>query len=83
MRIVGWPSNFDKEEGLSPIDLQDVDFLANPDELRALAKFLEQAADKVSQASQENKKLNIGIDFSDSKTNPQTGIWINVVHDAA
>lgn len=83
MRLIGWPTLFDKEQGLLPIDLQDVDVVATSEELRVLAKFLEQAADKISQTKQGDVVKSIGIDFSDSKENSQTAIWINVVQDLA
>lgn len=83
MRLVGWPTKYSEEEGLLPIDLQDVDFHGTPEELRALAEFLEKAADKLAEAEKAKQDLNVGIDFGDSKPNPKTGIWVNVVYHAA
>ncbi len=55
MRLVGWPTGYSEEEGLLPIDLQDIDFHGTPEELRALADFLKRAADKLAKAEKEKQ----------------------------
>lgn len=78
MRLTCYPTAFDDEEGLLPIEAQDLQATASPDELRALAGFLREAAAAIdlhpgSKAYQE---------FGDSKPNPQTGIGVMVFRDA-
>lgn len=80
MRLVGWPANYDKDEGLQPLEIKDIDLHGTAEELRVLSQFLEQAAFQLDQAKTSNQELNIGIDFEDDKPNSETGIWVNVVH---
>ncbi|WP_028451702.1 hypothetical protein [Chitinilyticum aquatile] len=79
MRIVGWSSDFFQEEGLQPIDLTDVDFHATSAELRSMAAFLLDAANRLDQAFVDGSELNIGIDFAATEADAQTGRWVNVV----
>jgi hypothetical protein len=82
MRFVGWPTKFNTEDGLVPIDVQDIDLYASANEIRTLASFLMGAADQLEHAELKNEELNVGIDFGDSKSDAQTGIWINIVRHA-
>lgn len=83
MRLVGWPTNYKSEEELLPIDLQDVDLHASPEELVALIAFLEKAVGELTTAKKEKLDLNVGVDFGDDKPGAETGIWLNVVHHNA
>ena len=71
MRLVGLPNSWNPDEGLIPLDLQDIDIHATRDELRVLANFFAAASQLANDA--ENS-----ISFGDSKPNAQTGIWFNV-----
>ena len=79
MRLTGWPTNWNREEGLLPVDIQDVDIHGTPEELRVLAEFLVRAADAASRARAEGREYRNGLDFPDEKPNPATPICIEVV----
>ncbi len=68
MRLICLPSSWNAQEGLIPVELQDIDIHATKAELRALITFLASVAEQAK----------ISIDFGDSKPDAQTGIWINV-----
>lgn len=74
MRLVGLPTEWKLEEGLLPLDVQDVDIHATPDELQRLADFFGAAA--ASAATAESSELS--LEFADSKPDAQTGIWVTV-----
>lgn len=76
MRLVAWPSTWDKNEGLLPVETQEIDFHANAIELRGLAKFFAEAADRVEKKELEAFELN--VDFADSKTKVTTPICVTV-----
>ncbi len=80
MRLIGWPTNYTEDKGLTPIYLQDVDIYASADELRSLASFLMDAAAQLEQAQLNSQELNIGIDFDNEYPNAEVGIWIGVIH---
>jgi len=74
MRLTCYPTEWDEDEGLSPIEAQDLQITASPEELRALAKFLVESAAilEIQPTSQYHET------FGDSKPNPKTGISISV-----
>lgn len=74
MRIIALPTKWNEGDGLQPIDVQDIDVIATPAELETLADFFVCAAKTL----QESGPADASKEFSDSKPNPQTGIWINV-----
>lgn len=74
MRIVGWPSEWKEEEGLLPIEVQDIDLHLSNEELAKLANFLLAA----SQSTTTSTPQELSIDFGDSKENPKTGISVTV-----
>ena len=74
MRIVATPTVWNEADGLIPIDVQDIDIVATAGELDALAGFFADAARRL----RETGRSNASMDFSDSKPNAQTGIWVSV-----
>ena len=83
MRLVGWPEKWNEEEGLLPVYLTDIDFHASPENLRALARFFESAAEEVEKAMREQTAARIEIDFPNP--NPRAGIplTVTVMHEQA
>ncbi len=79
MRLSGYPSSWTPEEGLVPVDVQDIDVHASPEELRALSKFFAEAAIAMELALSEKRDFRRSIDFPDDKPNPQTPICVDVV----
>lgn len=77
MRLTCYPTEFDEEVGLLPIEAQDLLITASPEELRELAAFLSEAAEAIElqPGSKAHRK------FGDSKPNPKTGIGVTVFHD--
>lgn len=82
MRLVAWPSTWKEEEGLLPIDVQEIDLIGTPDEIRSIAAFLVDAASQLEASSADCDAFEIGIDLGDSKPNPQTAVYVNVVRRA-
>ena len=74
MRIVGWPTVWKEEEGLFPVEVQDIDIHLNTEELTQLATFLIAASKNASPSNPQE----LSIDFADSKENPKTGITVTV-----
>jgi hypothetical protein len=81
MRLVGWPEEWNSEEGITPIHLSDIDLHASPEELRALARFFEKAANKVEVATRSKAAATVEITFPNP--NPRAGIplTVSVVHE--
>ncbi len=79
MRLSGYPSSWSPEEGLVPVDVQDIDVYASPEELRSLSKFFAEAANAMELALAEKRDFRRSIDFRDDKPNPQTPICVDVV----
>jgi hypothetical protein len=79
MRLTGWPTKWNREEGLLAVDMQDVDIHGTPEELRALADFLVRAAGEAARARDERREYRSAVDFPDDKPNPQTPICVEVV----
>lgn len=79
MRISGYPSSWSPEEGLVPVDVQDIDVRASPEELRILSKFFAESANAMELALSEKRDFRRSIDFRDDKPNPQTPICVDVV----
>jgi hypothetical protein len=79
MRVNGYLTSWSSEEGLTPVDVQDIEFFATPEELRLLAKFFAEAADEMESALSEKHDFRRSIDFPDDKPNPQTPICVDVV----
>ncbi len=71
MRVIGYPTEFKKEEGLQPIDIQDIQIQASIDELVELSTFLNECIHKFKGGQLESRSIELG----DSKPNPQTGIY--------
>jgi len=74
MRIIGLPTTWSEEDGLQPIDVQDIDVIVTSSELDALANFFVRAAKTL----RESGPAEASKEFLDSKLNPKTGIWLNV-----
>jgi len=74
MRVIALPTTWSEEEGLQPIDVQDIDVIVTSSELDALAGFFARAAKTL----RESGPAEASKEFSDSKPNPQTGIWLNI-----
>lgn len=74
MRGIALPTTWSEEEGLQPIDAQDLDVIVTSLELEALADFFGRAV-KYLRAS---GPAEASKEFTDSKPNPQTGIWLNI-----
>jgi hypothetical protein len=71
MRLVGWPTEWNPEEGLLPVEIQDVNFYASAEELKQLASLFLAAAAQADGSAVSNE-------FSDSKPNPKTGIGVTI-----
>lgn len=76
MRLIGWPSTWDPAEGLQPIETQEIDFHATAAELRALAIFFTEAAEKAENGAVFEKTVDLG----DSKSTDTTPICISIHH---
>ena len=74
MRIYGYQSYWNEEEGVVPIDLQDVSFYASADELQRLSELFKDAAVR----ARELETIDLSASFDDSKPNAQTEIGISV-----
>jgi len=74
MRLTCYPTVWDEAKGLVPVEAQDLQITASPNELRAFAKFLNESAAvlEVRPTSSQSET------FEDSKPNPKTGISISV-----
>ena len=76
MRIVGWMENWDKETGLEPAYLSDIDFHASAEELRALAQFFQAAAEEVANAMEKQTQSQVEITFPNP--DPGSGLPLTV-----
>ena len=74
MRLVGLPTEWKPDEGLFPVDVQDVDIHATPDELQRLADLFCAAA--TSAATSNSSEFS--LEFADSKPDAQTGMWVTI-----
>lgn len=74
MKVIALPTTWSEEEELQPIDVHDIDVVVTPSELAALANFFGRAAKTL----RESGPAEASKEFADTKTNPQTGIWLNV-----
>lgn len=72
MKINGYLTEWNQDEGLQRVELQDIVIAANAEEIRKLAAFLSELADQAERTAGSAKS----IDFGDSKPNPKTGIKI-------
>lgn len=81
MKLVGWPSYWNKEDGISPVDIQEIDFQGSPEELTQISNFLIDAAFKLSHAIDNKKSLDLELQLSDSKNKSQLPISISVVRN--
>ena len=77
MRLTCYPTEYDEKEGLLPIEAQDLQIAASPEELRALAGFLSEAAEALELQPGSNPYR----EFGDSKPNPKAGIGVMVFSD--
>ncbi|MCW8857451.1 MAG: hypothetical protein OQJ95_08820 [Kangiella sp.] len=75
MELIGYPAEFNEEEGLVPIDIQDLQIKASPKELNRLAQFLIECSKQIELNTFDNES----IELIDSKPNPKTGIWVQVL----
>ena len=80
MKLVGWPSYWKKEEGIIPLDIQEIDFQGSPEELIEISNFLRVAADQLSVSIDSQRDLDIDLQLSDSKDEVKLPISISVVH---
>lgn len=78
MRLVSWPSAWDKDKGLLPIEAQEIDFHATAEELQALAQFFTEAAEQATQSP--STSFEKFIDLKDSKIIETTPICVTVHH---
>ena len=75
MKVAGFPTEWDEQEGLQLIDIQDLQIEANSEDLDRLSIFLKEC-------SESHKNGSLGprsVHFGDSKPNPKTGITITVL----
>ena len=70
MRVLGQPSEWDKEEGVTSVDLQTIWVLATADDFYKLATFFQQAGEML----EHNNLGSMGVELPDSKPAPLTGI---------
>ena len=75
MELIGYPTDFDEKEGLLPINIQDLQLIASPNELNKLARFLIECSEKIEKNTFDSES----IELLESKQNPKTGIWIQVL----
>ena len=75
MKLVGYPTEWNEEEGLLPIDVQDVQFIASVEELNLLSDFFKECAELQARGNLEPQSIELG----DSKPSPKTGISIIVM----
>ena len=73
MKIIGYPTEWNEEEGLLPIEIQDIQIYANEKELKQIAALFDQSAKEYKINNKQS------LELKDSKTNPKTGINIMVV----
>jgi hypothetical protein len=81
MHLVGWPEEWNNKEGLTPVYLSDIDLHASPEELRALAKFFEKAANKVEVAIRSREEARVEITFPNPNPRPGIPLVVSVVHE--
>ena len=81
MRMVAWPSSWKEDEGLLPVEVQEIDLMGTPEEIRSISMFLAEAA-RLLEADADGKQFECGMDLGDSKSDAKTGIHINVVRRA-
>ena len=79
MRIIGWPEVPDAGGEILPVTIVDVDFHGKPDELRAIGKFLLNAANELDAAFASNLPLQASIDLGNSNPNAEVQVSVNVV----
>jgi len=66
MRMVAWPTRWNEEEGWLPVDAQEVELRATPQELRELASFLIATAKQLEDSANVADELRAGLEFADS-----------------
>ncbi len=82
MRVTGYATNWNADEGLMPIDIQDLIIEGTSDELKALSAFVARAAEAAQESRAGNAEFRETIDFPDDKPDPKTPICITVSHAA-
>ncbi|MBD3652761.1 hypothetical protein [Kangiella sp.] len=75
MELIGYPTEFNEDEGLIPIDIQDLQIKATSEELNKLANFLIECSNQIERNTFDDES----IELIDSKPNPKTGIWVQVL----
>lgn len=75
MELIGYPTEFNEDEGLIPIDIQDLQIKATSEELNKLANFLIECSNQIKRNTFDDES----IELIDSKSNAKTGIWIQVL----
>ena len=75
MKLTGYKREFSPEEGLLPIEIQDLQITADAEELEALADFLLNCAKELK----KHNVINEAINLPDSRPDPQTPVWIQVL----
>ena len=57
MRIVGWPTVWKEEEGLLPVEVQDIDIHLNTEELTQLVTYLIAASKNASPSNPQELSI--------------------------
>lgn len=76
MRLVGWPSQWTEEDGIQPVDLQEVGIHASAKELRELAELFLAAANNADSNLVNAEITEFNADFPDPK--PASGLPLKV-----
>lgn len=77
MELTGYKREFSPSEGLLPIEIQDLQIIADEAELEALAEFFQSCAKKLK----NEKVVNETVQLPDSRPDPQTPVWLQVLSE--
>ncbi len=75
MKLTGYSREWNHEEGLQSIEVQDLQIQGTQEELQQMADYILECSKKLSAGHSELP----GIELEDSRPNPKTGISIYVL----
>jgi hypothetical protein len=74
MHLTCYPTVWDESKGLVPVAIQELQIVASPDELKALARFLDQSARALASEPESQCRES----FPDSKPGVQSAVSVSV-----
>jgi hypothetical protein len=71
MKIYGYTNDGSGQQDISPSDLTEITLVASPNELRAIAKFMEAAARGMEERGKNWEQEHLSDKYPEFKSSPQ------------